>query len=458
MAKIADLERLVEEQKVEISYLNKLLNSYEKLEHMSKMELKEADQIAKTQEKLSQYSEKELKLRDIALRNVLEVNKKISAVLNPNELLSLVLESVLSTLKAKRGILFLNDVEKGIIPSIFKNITAEDVKSENFRFSRARVFEAALDRKSILKIMEEFPVESGTATISLIILPLIYEKDLLGILYVDIVSDIKTFRMQDLDIAEIFASQAAISIKNASLYEKIRNQNLELMKLITLKDQLLGEVSNKMIEPLDQLVHLIKTVKEEVGDTSDAFTQKLERMKNLSERVENTAHKVLAIQEMEKEVDNLFSEEVNVKKLFETIFKNHEEEIRKKRIEIQVNFSSEFRSYRGNESIMRMIFDELLTNAVFYNRPNGKIWIKGYRRDDYLYIEIKDTGYGIRMQDLDRIFERFVRTENSAELNDRGAGLGLFLAQKFSHYYNGEITVESEYGNGSKFTVRLMIN
>jgi len=117
MSKIEELKQLVKDQKTEIAYLNQLLKGYEKLETMSKEELKEAGRVAHIQEKLSKYSEKELKLRDIALRNVLEVNKKISAVLNPTELLSLVLDSVLETLKAKRGILYLNDSKKGVVPS-----------------------------------------------------------------------------------------------------------------------------------------------------------------------------------------------------------------------------------------------------------------------------------------------------------------------------------------------------
>lgn len=456
MSKIEEMEQLVKDQKTEIAYLNQLLKSYEKLETMSKEELKEADRVAHIQEKLSKYSEKELKLRDIALRNVLEVNKKISAVLNPTELLSLVLDSVLETLKAKRGVFYLNDSKKGVVPSIFKNISKEETMGENFRFSRAQVFESALSRKSVLKIMEPFSFGQSEETISVVVLPLIYEEDLLGLLYMDIVSDIQTFRVQDLDLAEIFASQAAISIKNASLYDKIRNQNLELMKLVTLKDQLMGEVSNKMKEPLDQLIDLINSFQQET--LSEDNRKKTDRMAMLSVKVENTVNKVLAIQEMEREVADLFSEEVNFGMLFEQIFQNHADEIEKKGVKIEVSLGREFETYRGNYSIMRMIFDELITNAVFYNKPSGHVWINGFKKDDYLYIEIKDSGYGIAMEDLDRIFERFARTKDSATLNERGAGLGLFLAQKFAHYYNGEISAQSEKNVGSTFTVKLMIN
>ena len=100
----------------------------------------------------------------------------------------------------------------------------------------------------------------------------------------------------------------------------------------------------------------------------------------------------------------------------------------------------------------------MISNAIFYNRVDGKIEIRGYKQGDYLMVDIIDSGHGIKKSDIHSVFEQFYRTETSPTLNEKGAGLGLFLVRKFLRYYNGDVSVDSTYGVGSKFSARLLLN
>lgn len=446
---------LLAEKDSRIEELNRFINAFEKVDRLTDEELIIADKKIKSQEQLTDFSIRELQQRDISMRNVLMVSKTISSILEKEKLLETILESLISSLQAQRGVLYINRRNGGLLPEIFKNITILDTKRDYFRYCLSNIIEAGISRKSIIRMMEEIQMEKHVETISFLCLPLLYEENLLGVIYVDIISSIKTFRVQDLDIAEIFSSQAAISIHNSSLYERIHQQNLELMKLVNLKDQFVVELSRNIKGPMSRVRRMINELESKAGDmtqsTCGGVSAELEKM-------EATLDKFLTLQELEKEVEDLYSESIRFTELFEFILNTHHEEAEKRALKINVRVSPQVEGYHGNRTIMRTIFDELISNAIFYNRQNGTVDITASRKGDGVMIVITDTGHGIRQVDQDRIFEQFYRTEDSPELNRQGAGLGLFMVKKFLKYYNGTVHLESEYGKGSTFTVTLMAN
>ena len=94
----------------------------------------------------------------------------------------------------------------------------------------------------------------------------------------------------------------------------------------------------------------------------------------------------------------------------------------------------------------------LMRNAFQAMDKPGTVYIRTYRRGDFCYIEIQDTGKGIHPQDLDRIFEPFFTTK------ENGTGLGLSICKKIIQDHGGELTAESKLGEGSVFTVKLPLD
>lgn len=104
---------------------------------------------------------------------------------------------------------------------------------------------------------------------------------------------------------------------------------------------------------------------------------------------------------------------------------------------------------------LEMILNNLVSNAVKYNRPGGRVTVRLARRDGAVELEVADTGWGLSREEADRLFSDFVRIKNDHTRDIPGSGLGLSLVKKLCALYGGSVTVESEPTVGSTFRVRL---
>ena len=104
---------------------------------------------------------------------------------------------------------------------------------------------------------------------------------------------------------------------------------------------------------------------------------------------------------------------------------------------------------------MDMMFNNLVSNAVKYNRDGGNVNVAVEQVDGQLQIAVSDTGIGMTPEEVDRLFGEFVRIKNEQTRNVLGSGLGLSILKRLAQLYDGDVTVESEEGKGSTFTVTL---
>jgi len=125
-------------------------------------------------------------------------------------------------------------------------------------------------------------------------------------------------------------------------------------------------------------------------------------------------------------------------------------------IELQENLGLFADVYvRADRQRLKQVLINLLSNAVKYNRPQGRIAVRAHDDGETLRIAVEDTGLGISEEGLAKLFTPFERL--NAGLNVEGTGLGLFLAQKLVSAMGGTLTVESEPGKGSTFSVELAL-
>jgi two-component system phosphate regulon sensor histidine kinase PhoR len=112
----------------------------------------------------------------------------------------------------------------------------------------------------------------------------------------------------------------------------------------------------------------------------------------------------------------------------------------------------------GHKIRLEQAFVNLLDNAVKFNRPGGEVRIETDQiRDGKARITISDTGIGIPSEDLPRIFERFYRVDKAHSREVGGTGLGLSIVKHVIERMEGTISVESQLGKGSAFTVVLPV-
>jgi signal transduction histidine kinase len=110
---------------------------------------------------------------------------------------------------------------------------------------------------------------------------------------------------------------------------------------------------------------------------------------------------------------------------------------------------------RGDRDRVRQVVLNLLANAIKYTPPGGRVVLECQGDEDRVRIHVRDTGIGIRAERLAEIFEPFVQGERALNRPDEGVGLGLAISQELARGMGGELTVESEAGKGSTFTLTL---
>ena len=105
-----------------------------------------------------------------------------------------------------------------------------------------------------------------------------------------------------------------------------------------------------------------------------------------------------------------------------------------------------------------IVVRNLVSNAVKYSPAGAPIAITIARRDGHALVAVADRGIGIDKDDQRNLFTRFGRIETSATAHTSGAGLGLWLSREIARMHDGDLTVESEPGKGSTFTLEIPLN
>jgi len=108
-----------------------------------------------------------------------------------------------------------------------------------------------------------------------------------------------------------------------------------------------------------------------------------------------------------------------------------------------------------DKDLLRVAINNLLTNAIKYNRPGGEVTLAAEESDEAISIVVKDTGVGIDEGDVDRIFDKFFRSDCESVRKTSGHGLGLALARQIVELHHGTLSVSSVPGEGSEFVIEL---
>ena len=126
-----------------------------------------------------------------------------------------------------------------------------------------------------------------------------------------------------------------------------------------------------------------------------------------------------------------------------------------KHITIHLNCPNDLPSILANRQNIEEVLANLITNGVKYSPAGSTITISAAKENEYLKFQVVDTGFGMTGEDLEKIFTRFYRVKDSNTRQIQGTGLGLAIVRSIIESHHGKITVASEVGKGTTFTVLL---
>jgi len=224
-----------------------------------------------------------------------------------------------------------------------------------------------------------------------------------------------------------------------------------------LQRRFLTFVSHQLQSPLVAVQQYLDVLKH-LGDTPDKQTLQDEWIDRSLNRIKEL---ILIINDwltISKIESGQFVEclgKVAIKPLIDDLLQTYSENIIEKNITIISELTANLPLVKAHEECLKMLFSNLIVNAIKYNKKNGNIKISVKDEAENLIISVSDTGIGIPEDKLDIIFEEFYRVKNNATRNISGTGLGLPICKKIADELGGQIKVESKFNQGSSFHVFL---
>jgi PAS domain S-box-containing protein len=238
--------------------------------------------------------------------------------------------------------------------------------------------------------------------------------------------------------------------------KKLEIANEELRRLDQMKDDFLSNVSHELKTPMISVMGYIgMLLKEKAGSLKEEQRKFLEiSYKNLR-KLEKNIDNLLDLAEMGIQKGTPTFESIDIAKVIQFSCLTIEPLAKEHQIQLEVELPAEPATISGVEDKLNQLFDNLLTNAIKYNRQGGKICVSLDQDSEFIFTHIADTGVGISHQSLKEVFTRHFQEKTKPLGNAKGLGIGLSLVQEIVKLHRGDIQIESELGKGSAFTVRF---
>lgn len=246
--------------------------------------------------------------------------------------------------------------------------------------------------------------------------------------------------------------QAEDELKEA--LKKLEMANEELRRMDRIKDDFLSNVSHELKTPMISVMGYIGIIlKEKVGPLTDQQRKFLEiSYKNLLKLGKNIDD-LLDLAELGIPKESWVFEPVDLVKVIELSCATVEPLAKEHQIQLETQLPPDPVTIFGAEDKLNQLFDNLLTNAIKYNRQGGKICVSLNQDLQFVFSRIADTGVGISHQSLKEVFTRHFQEKTKPLGNAKGLGIGLSLVQEIVKLHRGEIQIESELGKGTTFTL-----
>lgn len=167
---------------------------------------------------------------------------------------------------------------------------------------------------------------------------------------------------------------------------------------------------------------------------------------------------VLDISAIESGNSSLAKGTVDIDTLLKRCLKNFEQNALEAGIEITLETSGSLPTLHANQRSIYQIFLNLISNAIKFTKPNGRITVHAAKRDRYVDIQVVDTGIGIPQDKLMHVMEPFFQIHADPFKSDRGTGLGLSIVASLVESHNGTLNIESEPGKGTTVSLSFPCN
>ncbi len=228
----------------------------------------------------------------------------------------------------------------------------------------------------------------------------------------------------------------------------------ELRRLERVRRDFVANVSHELKTPLTSIKGYVETLQSGAKLDPVVLDRFLDRIDVNASRLVELVQDILSLARTESHDVKIGRSAVDLTVVARQSAVHHEHALVRKNIKLCIDVAESV-VVQGDREALRQVLDNLLTNAIKYTHDGGEVSLTLERTEQSAFLRLKDNGLGIPLEHQARVFERFYRVDKHRSREDGGTGLGLSIVKHLVHSMNGKVSVRSEPGCGSTFTVQM---
>ncbi len=456
--------------------VDKLTKSLEEMDEQSKLVVRTDLELNRTQEELDK--------KITGLYALQQLSREMSTTLEESQIFERIGASYLDDLGFEKALAFLWDEEKKeFTRQLSLGYQEQEINSaESFVASHTGEFAGVIKNEKLLSCLSSSEIGAFQELLTIafkanlfVIAPLLPKDGAKGFLFVGISNKDSLINEGDEESISILANQIGQSLENARLFEKTWHAHQELEKRVEERtrelSQALEEVKNisqRKTDFVSSVSHELRTpltsikgyasilLAGKLGALPPEVNLRMEKINRHSDELVQLVNDLLDISRIESGKVTMKLGEQLLKKTADEVMDLLGVQSKEKQIQLINKISDDTIMVLADRNQLQRVFINIINNAIKFTPQQGSITVACSKiEDNYIQIDITDTGTGIPLEAQKAIFEEFYRVDNLINQQVKGTGLGLALVKHIIEAHKGRIWVNSKLGEGSTFSFTL---
>jgi signal transduction histidine kinase len=448
-------------------HLDRMRSSIKKLFQELRESKDKLEEYSRTLEIKVENRTRELERSVAELKALSEVSQSISSTLDLEKVLNNIVGQAVKLSKTDAGTIYeYHEDEQVFIPMINFGVDeafVDTLKAARFGIGDGTILGMAGERRDAVQVPDlaeiqdervEYVRQAGFH--SVLAVPLLRKDKLVGSLVVRR-RDRGAFPEDTVELIQTFASQSAIALHNARLFQELEIKSQALSKADKHKSEFLASMSHELRTPLNAILGYTELILDEIyGEVPPRIREVIERLEKNGSHLLRLINDVLDISKIEAGQLELSLETYSLQETVHTVVTSLEPLAAEKALELKTRMAPGLPNGVGDPQRISQVLVNLIGNAIKFT-DEGEVAVDIGTADGRFVVKVADTGPGLSDLEKDYIFSEFYQADRKGARSEGGSGLGLSIARRIVELHGGAIWVESVPGRGSTFIFTLPI-